>query len=68
MARAPCTFRQQDLTRALKAARAAGIDVAWFEIEKDGRIVLVMGKPSEARDRNELDEWITKHADQIEEN
>ena len=37
MARGPCTFKQQDVTRALKAA-AAGIGVQRFEIDKDGTI------------------------------
>lgn len=41
MARGPCTFRQQDLTRALKATVAAGIGVAKVEIGKDGKIVVV---------------------------
>jgi hypothetical protein len=41
MPRAPCNFRQRDLTRAIKGARAAGIDVARIEIEKDGKIVIL---------------------------
>ena len=40
MARGPLTFRQRDLTRAIKAALAVGlvIERAWIEI--DGRIIL----------------------------
>ena len=38
-------FKQRDVTRALKAARAAGAEVAKVEIDRDGKIVLVMGKP-----------------------
>jgi hypothetical protein len=38
-------FKQTDVTRALKGALAAGIDVARIEIE-DGKIVVVRGKPS----------------------
>lgn len=40
MARGPCTFRQRDLTRAIRGALAAGLVVvrAWIEI--DGRIML----------------------------
>ena len=46
MARGPCTFRQQDVTRALRAAKAAGVMVR-VEIEA-GKIALVMtGKPQE---------------------
>ena len=58
-------FRQHDLTRALKAAQAAGVEVARFEIEQDGKIVLVTGKASETV-RNELDDWMSKNAGEIE--
>jgi hypothetical protein len=58
MARGPLTFRQQDLVRALKGARAAGIEVARVEIDKTGKIVIVTGSPRDERDsdRNEWDE------------
>lgn len=46
MARGPLTFRQQDLVRALKGAKAAGIEIARVEIDKAGKIVMVTGKPS----------------------
>jgi hypothetical protein len=58
MARA-CTFRQQDLTRALKAARAAGIDIVRFEIE-NGKIVVITGK-AEREQATDLDKWMAKH-------
>jgi hypothetical protein len=58
MARGP-TFRQQDLTRALKAARAAGVDIARFEIE-NGKIVVVTGKP-ERKQATDLDNWMAMH-------
>jgi hypothetical protein len=58
VARRPCTFRQSDLTRALKAARAAGIGIARIEIE-NGKIIVVAGdlkEPEpEARAENEWD-------------
>ena len=43
MARAPSTFRQQDVTRAIRAAIAAGVDIARIEVAKDGRIIIVTG-------------------------
>jgi hypothetical protein len=52
MGRGPCTFRQRDLTRAIRGALAAGLVVerAWIEI--DGRIMLGFaaggaGRPAE---------------------
>ena len=40
MARGPCTFKQRDVTQALKAAVAAGMRVARYEIDRDGTIVV----------------------------
>ena len=39
-----CRFRQSEVTRALKAALAAGVDVERVEIEKDGRVIVVICK------------------------
>ena len=35
------TFRQRDVTRAIRAAAAAGMGIARVEVSGDGRIVLV---------------------------
>ena len=48
MARGPCTFRQQDVTRALRAAVAAGVAVR-VEIEA-GKLVVVMADPKRETD------------------
>jgi hypothetical protein len=36
MARPPSTFRQQDVTRAIRAAIAAGVDIARIEVDSKG--------------------------------
>jgi hypothetical protein len=58
MARGPCTFRQRDLTAALKAAAAAGAEHVRAEIEPGtGKIIVIIGKPAESeKARNEWDE------------
>ena len=40
MARGPCTFKQRDVTQALKAAMAVGIKVTRYEIDRQGKIVV----------------------------
>jgi hypothetical protein len=59
MARGPCAFKQSDVTKAVKAVVAAGVNVARVEVDKDGRIVVIAGKPAHdgagASDRNEWD-------------
>jgi hypothetical protein len=37
----------QAATRAIAAVRAAGIEVARVEVDKDGKIVIIAGKPGE---------------------
>ena len=48
MSRGECTFRQRDVEAALRAARAVGVEVARVEIDKNGKIVLITGKPNGA--------------------
>jgi len=47
MARGPLAFKQGDVTRALRAASAAGQPVQRFEINREGKIVVFVGKPEE---------------------
>lgn len=57
MSRGPSTFRERDLVRALQGARKAGVEVARVEIGRDGKIVIVAGKPAEASGNGEVNEW-----------
>jgi hypothetical protein len=50
MSRGPLTFRQRDLTRALKGAKAAGYPVAKVVITSDGSIVLTVELTQDAKE------------------
>ena len=65
MSRGPTTFRQRDVTAAIKAAKAAGLDVARIEVDKAGKIVVVatatkgaIAAPVAASDKNEWDDVV----------
>ena len=55
MARGPNKFKQRDVTRALRAAMAAGIEVGRFEIGTDGKIVVVPAEGSPMVPVDDLD-------------
>jgi hypothetical protein len=58
MPRAPSTFRQQDVTRAVKAVVAAGVDIARVEIDKAGKITIITVKAEpNGQGREEANEW-----------
>jgi hypothetical protein len=64
MARAPSTFRQADVTKAVKAVRSAGVDIVRVEVTRDGRIVIVTAEaqPSVQDDLDcELEEFCARH-------
>ena len=48
MTRRPCRWRQRDVTRAMKAAKAAGIN-ARVDIAPDGKLSVVPIEVSDAR-------------------
>jgi hypothetical protein len=63
----PSIFRQQDVTRALRAAKSAGLCVAGYEIDPaTGRILVNTGAPT-VRDAgaSDLDRWLSKHGDKF---
>ena len=57
MGHGPCTFKEVDLIRALKAAKKAGVDVARAEVARDGKIVLVLNRNDAALPNSERNEW-----------
>jgi len=58
MSRKRSTFRQRDLTRAIKAAAASGVPVARVSVDKSGRIDVIFGEPAHnASAQPEANEW-----------
>ena len=59
MSRGQQTFKQSDVTKALKATVKAGIAVGRVEIDKDGKIVIVPARPEDAAngEKPEKNEW-----------
>jgi hypothetical protein len=57
MSRGAQIFRQTDVAKAIKAALSLGLSVARFEIDRDGKIVVIIGAPvpDAANDNNEWD-------------
>ena len=62
MARAPSTFRQLDVTRAIRAAKTAGVEIQRIEIARDGRIVIITPAEAEHQISTPLDQWMANHA------
>ena len=60
MGHGPCTFKKRDVKTAVEAVRESGVEVARVEIGKDGKIVVVAGKPvSGEQTANDWDEVLT---------
>jgi hypothetical protein len=55
MARAPSTFRQAEVTKAVRAVRMAGVDIARVEIATDGRIIIFTTAEVQAAVQDDLD-------------
>jgi len=55
-ARAPSNFRQQDVTRAINAAKRAGLEVARVEVDaKTARIIVIIAGCDDKPDANYWD-------------
>jgi len=57
VSRAPSTFRQNDVTRAVKAVRCAGVEIARVEIAKDGKIVIITAAEAARIGTGEENSW-----------
>jgi hypothetical protein len=65
MPRGRGTFRQADVTRVLRAAKAAGLEVSSYEVEAGtGKIIVrtVSGGQPVSTAEMALEEWIAGHA------
>lgn len=56
MSRGPATFKQADVTRAVRGTVAAGVEVQRIEIDQSGKIVVVAGKPERVPVSN-INDW-----------
>lgn len=59
MSRGAQTFKQGDVTKALKAAEKAGLKVRRVEVRKDGSILLDFDRPARTSDDPNVNEWDT---------
>jgi hypothetical protein len=65
MSRSVSTFRQYDLTRALRAVAAAGMGATRIEIcSVTGKIVIQLGTGERIEPANALDKWMADRAHQ----
>jgi hypothetical protein len=55
MSKGQHTFKQGDVTKALKGAVNAGMSVKRVEIDRDGKIVVITGRPGQPIEENEWD-------------
>jgi hypothetical protein len=53
MSRGASTFKQTDLTRAIKAAVKAGLKDWRVEIDRDGKIIVIAAAPAKTPDDQE---------------
>ncbi len=63
MSRRPATVTQTEIKRTVKAVVDAGVEVARVEVEKDGRIIVIAGKPCDgavSTADDELKQWRRK--------
>jgi hypothetical protein len=57
MSRAPVSFKERDLTRAIRAANKAGLKIKHVEVDKSGRIVVVPVNGGDAEAQHGQNDW-----------
>jgi hypothetical protein len=62
VSRGPLPFRQTDVARAIKGAVAAGLTVQRVEVDKAGKIIVVVGEAGKDVVASEGNEWDKKLA------
>jgi hypothetical protein len=55
--RSPLAFKQTDLLRAIRTFQKAGLSIARAEIDRDGKIVVVTGKQTDANGISKANPW-----------
>ena len=58
-------YKDRDIRRVVKAARAAGIAIARLEVNPSSGLISVVAEPAgdeQGADSNEVETWISKHA------
>jgi hypothetical protein len=55
--RSPLSFKQTDLLRAIKTFQKAELPIARAEIDRDGKIVVVTGKQTDANTITNSNPW-----------
>lgn len=60
MARRPCTFRQSDATRFIRAVIAAGLVPRQIEYAGDGRLIVMMEAGTVAASIDDLDQELAE--------
>jgi hypothetical protein len=60
MVRRACKFRQREITRTIKAAQAAGVEVDRVEIDSSGKIVVYLRGSGGGNPKNTADAVLEK--------
>jgi hypothetical protein len=65
MARAPSAFRQQDVTRAINAAKRAGLDIVRVEVDARANKIALIIAQSDKNDTVRCESWADAPMPQI---